>query len=681
MILSSTLFILSLLTLGCDSTPELADADGDGFAEDVDCDDNDSTVNPDAAEICDGIDNDCDESIDDADDSVDTTTGATFFADTDGDSFGDDTATIDACSQPDGYVAQGGDCEAADTSVYPGAAEICDGQYNDCDNANYAVGTAPIPELDGDADGYVTCDYDSGTWAGPIAVVGGGDCDDSDPTLSPGISEVCDTIDNDCDGLIDDADDSLDTSTGSTFYADSDSDTFGDATSPVDACVPPAGYVVDDLDCDDTNGAINPDAPEIPQDGVDDNCDGYDGCSDLDCDGYTDVYVASLSGGDSHMTFVGSGTGITADTTLTGCVTYDADHGDFNGDGYIDLVHATYSCTDNSVFYGSADGHSDVDAAVLSVSYGLEVQVEDINGDGYDDAVFGAYSGTGVIYWGSPAGLTVSTELPANDSWDLAIGDANGDGYKDVVFCSYNGDSYLYYGSSTGFSELDYALIDSPASSYSCHMEDLDSDGYAELILAGYASDDAYLYWGTSTGYTNTSRTGLPATSSVSYGITTGDYNADGYRDLFFSNWSSDASLLYYGTAAGYSSTDSESFATNQVFRSVSADLNSDGYDDLVVPSSNSTGGVYLGSASGLASTADYSLAASSTYAYNVSTADLNGDGYWEILMPNYVASSMDLYWGSSTGWSDSDMDSFTGFAGPFSAPVILGSGESARSQ
>jgi hypothetical protein len=94
------------------------------------------------------------------------------------------------------------------------------------------------------------------------------DCDDSDAAVNPDATEVCDEIDNDCDEEIDedDAEDAL------AWYADSDSDGFGDANASVTACTVPSGYVEDSTDCDDTMDVVNPDADELCN-GTDDDCD------------------------------------------------------------------------------------------------------------------------------------------------------------------------------------------------------------------------------------------------------------------------------------------------------------------------------------------------------------------------------------------------------------------------
>ena len=94
-----------------------ADVDGDGYTSDTDCNDANAAINPGASEVCDGIDNNCNGNIDEG---VQTT----FYADADGDGYGDAASTTLACSVPAGYVADATDCNDANASINPGAAEV-----------------------------------------------------------------------------------------------------------------------------------------------------------------------------------------------------------------------------------------------------------------------------------------------------------------------------------------------------------------------------------------------------------------------------------------------------------------------------------------------------------------------------------------------------------------------------
>jgi len=184
-----------------DSAPVEVDVDGDGFLVDEDCDDSDEAVNPDADELCDGIDNDCDGDIDE-DDAIDA---GTWYADDDEDGFGDAESSRTACEQPDEYVTDTTDCDDNDDDIHPAADEICDDEDNNCDgeiNEDSAV-DAPIWYVDLDGDGYgdpataaPACEQPSGS------VSDGTDCDDDVGTINPGAEELCDAADTDCDGTI-----------------------------------------------------------------------------------------------------------------------------------------------------------------------------------------------------------------------------------------------------------------------------------------------------------------------------------------------------------------------------------------------------------------------------------------------------------------------------------------------
>ena len=140
------------------------DLDGDTFDQSVDCDDMDAFINPLVEEICDGIDNNCDDQVDGGD------CVSCFDADRD----------LYYSAQACGTAL---DCDDGDAAIHPYALELCDGIDNDCDGIS-----DNDPSFDADGDGYTWC---------------GGDCDDSDDMLNPGVEEICDSLDNDCDGVAD----------------------------------------------------------------------------------------------------------------------------------------------------------------------------------------------------------------------------------------------------------------------------------------------------------------------------------------------------------------------------------------------------------------------------------------------------------------------------------------------
>lgn len=267
------------------------DGDGDGFGSgaptarctatgsevllDGDCDEASSGVNPGATERCDeaDIDEDCDGLVDDDDPGV---TGLLDgFIDGDGDGFGAGPPSA-GCDVAAGHVLLDGDCDDTDARVSPAEAESCSGVDDDCDG----LIDADDPSVIGLLDWYADADGDSWGAAGARAdcyadsgEVGlSGDCDDSDASISPAGVEVCTPagVDEDCDGLSDDADPGV--TGGTDWYADLDGDNDG-AGVATRTCVAPAGWVATDADCDDTDGMISTTGAELC-DGVDQDCDG-----------------------------------------------------------------------------------------------------------------------------------------------------------------------------------------------------------------------------------------------------------------------------------------------------------------------------------------------------------------------------------------------------------------------
>ncbi len=249
----------------CDGA-DLDDVDGDGFAassteQGTDCNDADDTIHPDADETCDGIDNNCDDIVD-----TDAVDRQTFYVDGDHDGFGDPGAPVEACAETDTWIPDDRDCDDTDAYINPEAQETCDGVDNDCDSAVDEDLLTPFYR-DADGDGYgdpdtvlEACSAPGGYTTSPT------DCDDNAAAVFPGADEVCNEIDDNCDGAVDE-------DQQNTYYRDADQDGYGDSSQFVLACSPPPGYVSDDTDCRDTNDAIHPGALEYC-DGVDDDCDG-----------------------------------------------------------------------------------------------------------------------------------------------------------------------------------------------------------------------------------------------------------------------------------------------------------------------------------------------------------------------------------------------------------------------
>ena len=256
-----------------DTAVEADDLDGDGFrVEEGDCDDGNPDVAPGAQETCDGVDQDCDGTIDD--DVVQT-----FYTDADGDGFGDAATPTQACERPEGTATTASDCDDGDANIYPGADDPCDGVDQDCDG-DVDDGRARTVYADADGDGHgdaatgrSTCGDDVG-W-----VSSSDDCDDRMADAFPGHPEVCDEVDNDCDGTVDEG-------VATRFWEDRDGDGYGETAYAQEACVRPTGYASLAGDCDDTDRTYNPGAAEVCTDPRDLNCDGSTGYADADGDGF-----------------------------------------------------------------------------------------------------------------------------------------------------------------------------------------------------------------------------------------------------------------------------------------------------------------------------------------------------------------------------------------------------------
>jgi hypothetical protein len=314
---------------------EGVDADGDGFAEDDDSDDANAEVHPDATESCDGIDNDCDGLVDDADDAVEGT--STWYADVDGDGYGNPAVERTGCEAPSGFAADNTDCDDLNADFHPGADETdcTDERDYNCDGS---VGYA-----DADGDGFAACE----------------DCEDALASTNPLAFEVCDSVDNNCDGDVDE-DSAVDSR---TWYADADADGYGDASTQTEACEAPSAYVADDTDCDDSAADIHPSALEVC-DSIDNDCDGWIDDTDPDVSGTSVFYYDADGDG-----YGGQQLQVSACVSPNGYVA--------NSDDCDDLDASTYPGASETCDSADNDCDGEVDEGVGSTWY------QDADGDGY----------------------------------------------------------------------------------------------------------------------------------------------------------------------------------------------------------------------------------------------------------------------------------------------------------
>lgn len=409
------------------------------------------------------------------------------------------------------------------------------------------------------------------------------DCDDGNAEVNPGAIEVCDDVDNDCDGDVDGG--SVD---ASTWFEDADGDGYGDTSSTKLSCDSPPDFVADNADCDDGDGAVNPAATEVCENGVDDDCDGaFAGC----------LGSGSLAGADAQYT--GETAGDKAGSSVSTA-------GDVNGDGFGDLLiagpgnpsgggpsaGAAYlvlgSATPGDLDLGAADarytGEAANDFAGSSVS-----TAGDVDGDGFGDLLIGAMNnadggssaGAAYLVLGSatPGDLDLGAadaQYTGTDAGDEAgcsvstAGDVNGDGFGDLLIGAfYNddggadaGSAYLVLGSATpgnlGLGAADAQYTGEAAGDFAGYTVsaagDVEGDGFGDiLIVAIYdatglsGAGSAYLVLGSTApadlglGAADAQYTGEAAFDYAGFGVASaGDVEGDGFGDLIIGAYGND---------------------------------------------------------------------------------------------------------------------------------------------
>jgi len=595
---------------------ELSCTQPDGFVDhNGDCDDTDELVNPDATEVCNGYDDNCDGNIDDENINV-------WYADADEDTYGDPNTTLTQCDQPDGYVDNALDCLDTDGTVNPDGTEVCDdGIDQDCNNIVDDADGSQTWYADIDGDGYGDADntLDTCVESPEGYVQDATDCDDSVYDTSPAAFEACgDGIDNDCDDIIDDDAEDV------PWYRDADEDGYGDPNEAQTNCAPPSGYVGNAQDCDDIDTEVNPGVEEVCNNGVDDNCDD----SSEDC-----RIVGALSTVDAEASYRSESTNSYASTNVA--------MGDVDGDGVLDVVIGvprddTAASDAGAVYiflsptsgtYVLTDADFLVTGANASDYFGSTLAVGDADGDGNADLLVGAPGtdmpsanvGSVALFLGPFAGDREYTDADMTIRGSEANGEIGAYGLAvEAGWVAYGGpwlDSgagfvYLFV-----FAEGEWSTSDTTSSlegSSSSQLgtdvllSDIDADGEVDLIVGAPGTNQALLFYGPISGTLTTASADASVTGSYGSGtgtaLATGDTDGNGAVDLIIGAPDDDQAFLFYGPLSGALSTASADASVTGSSGSgtgtalATGDTDGNGAEDILLgaPKEDGVGGSFL---------------------------------------------------------------------------------------
>ena len=458
---------------------------------------------------------------------------------------------------------------------------------------------------------------------------------------------------------------------------------------------------------------------------------------DMNGDGYADVLVGAVtySNGQANegvaFLYLGSATGIYPvahrifELNIGGANVGESVGvaGDVNGDGYSDVMVGAENYSGAliggaAIYLGGTESMDSAPAVQLTYAQagahaGWSVaHAGDINGDGFSDAIIGARDassgqageGLAYIHMGSTTGISAVPTLTLQNNVAGArfgasvstAGDVDGDGYADVVVgapdAGGTGRVYVYMGSPSGLDPTPALTLNGTAGSeFGASVMtagDVNSDGYADLIIGAPGIDGCQVHLGSISGLIATPQLNFTAPqpgSRFGHAVSTaGDVNGDGYSDVIigaplFSNGQVDegAAFVYHGSDTSLADVADRQLELNvagsNMGMSVSGvgDVNGDGYDEVALGGDLHTAGqlnegrvtIYRGAPTGITTVLNnfYSNVVGARLGYSVAEAgDVNGDGYADVVAgAPFLTQTLNeqgrifLWLGSPTGLGD----------------------------
>ncbi len=362
---------------------------------------------------------------------------------------------------------------------------------------------------------------------------------------------------------------------------------------------------------------------------------------------------------------------------------------DLNEDGEMDLIVANYSNgtwtdMDSFIYYGGLRKNEKLkegewgfypfkERKSLPSSNAQKSVTGDFNKDGYKDIVI-AFSGgfweykdpsmegtsPSRIYWGSENDFSPDnySNIMTSGATDVVSHDLNGDGWLDLAFANGDGDSsFIYYGSKDGFSSSRLTKLFTNQA-FAVEVGDINNDGRIDVVFGCEKGTVSYAYLNESGQFSSNSKIEFETYMAKDVVIT--DFNKDGFTDIFFTNHQFSLtgnpnfanrlidSYLYFGSANGFSKDNRQSIQTIGAWGANAADLNNDGWTDLVV--NNFQGHysyevpsfIYWNSKDGFKKSKRTPIYEHGSQGNTI--ADLNGDGFLDILITSMMGNSRGYY-------------------------------------